>query len=29
MPYPETTNAFVVTDIKDGKWSTFSRQEVF
>ena len=26
MPYPETTDAFAVTDIK--KWSTFKRQEV-
>ncbi|KAF2205209.1 GroES-like protein [Delitschia confertaspora ATCC 74209] len=26
MPYPETTDAFVVTDIK--KWSDFKRQEV-
>jgi hypothetical protein len=26
MPYPETTDAFAVTDIKN--WSTFKRQEV-
>lgn len=26
MPYPETTDAFTVTDIKN--WSTFKRQEV-
>ncbi|KAF2130998.1 GroES-like protein [Dothidotthia symphoricarpi CBS 119687] len=26
MPYPETTDAFTVTDIK--KWSTFKRQEL-
>lgn len=26
MPYPETTDAFAVNDIKN--WSTFKRQEV-
>jgi hypothetical protein len=26
MPYPETTDAFAVTDIKN--WSTFKRQEL-
>ena len=26
MPYPETAEAFVVTDIK--KWSDFKKQEV-
>lgn len=26
MPYPETTDAFAVDDIKN--WSTFKRQEV-
>lgn len=28
MPYPETTDAFAVTDIKNGNWSNFKRQEV-
>jgi len=28
MPYPETAEAFVVTDIKDGNWTKFSKQEV-
>lgn len=26
MPYPDTTDAFAVTDIKN--WSNFTRQEV-
>ncbi|KAL5384240.1 hypothetical protein DPSP01_005385 [Paraphaeosphaeria sporulosa] len=28
MPYPETTDAFAVTDIKNGNWSNFTRKEL-